>query len=996
MRIVRFAPLLLCIAAVTSCKDSLGEAPDAPNPQCSDGIDNDSDGLIDYPADPGCSSPDDMTEDSFGPPACSNGKDDDGDGLIDYPNDPGCLAPQQDSEDDDCPSGPNCPQCANGIDDDGNGQTDYPADTGCTAASDDDEFTLPIAACGTGLSVQQLPPTLMASGMLDTTMGTITGLSDTCGVSASTTLPAAAYLLTLPVAKVVTVTTQGSAADTILDIRKTDCSAADAVIACDDDVTLSNKTSSVTTSLTAGHYILLVMGRTTGEYRLKVTEFAGQGASCFMPTDCGPGLVCRVALGDTAMTCQPHVCSDGVDDDGDGKNDYPDDPGCTTPADDDESDDCPSGPTCPQCANGIDDDGDGHIDYPADPSCTAASSVSESCQSADGVTAITTGSISGDTTSATDDFNPPCAAGAGTGDLVYSLDLPPMKSLHVGVNGSFEPAMELLDATCGTDNTSLACSVDEESIDVSNLPASQYFVVVDGSFNGSVGPFSLTVSGQIRGGGSCEGDLFTAGAITCAGSSTCQGTPGSKICFSECSDGIDNDGDGKIDYPNDPGCDSPDDGTENLVCPGPMCPQCGDGIDNDADGEIDYPNDINCLSASGTSESCVTSEPITVLEDPTTNGTTVGATGDYQPTCSFGTLPEDVLYSMTLPQMNSLSINAEDPTFSSEPTTAILDATCGADSIEVGCAPFQEGVELTNVAAGNYFVDVSAEFEGETGSFILTVSGEIAIGASCESPLAQAGAITCPANYGCGGTVGSRTCMPSQCSDGIDNNGDGLTDWPNDPGCSSPNDPTENTVCPGPQCPACADGIDEDGDTLIDYPADWGCAGAGGTTEQFCTVETDPTSLVTGPTTSGDNTATHNNLTPVCQTNSDNDTVYGFQLPVPASSITFDTETSTAPDTILQLMDTTCNTVIACDDDGGSGTLSNITIPSSEFPNLPNGLPAGNYAIVVDTFSTASNLPFKLNIHAKAAHGTACTSSIFANGIMTCDTGLSCTAGICQ
>ena len=32
------------------------------SPECSDGIDNDGDGLIDYPADPGCSSPDDDSE----------------------------------------------------------------------------------------------------------------------------------------------------------------------------------------------------------------------------------------------------------------------------------------------------------------------------------------------------------------------------------------------------------------------------------------------------------------------------------------------------------------------------------------------------------------------------------------------------------------------------------------------------------------------------------------------------------------------------------------------------------------------------------------------------------------------------------------------------------------------------------------------------------------------------------------------------------------------
>jgi hypothetical protein len=64
-----------------------------PPPACSDGIDNDSDGSIDYPADPGCTSATDTDEtDAPPPPACSDGNDNDGDGLTDYPADPGCAS----------------------------------------------------------------------------------------------------------------------------------------------------------------------------------------------------------------------------------------------------------------------------------------------------------------------------------------------------------------------------------------------------------------------------------------------------------------------------------------------------------------------------------------------------------------------------------------------------------------------------------------------------------------------------------------------------------------------------------------------------------------------------------------------------------------------------------------------------------------------------------------------------------------------------------------
>jgi hypothetical protein len=63
-----------------------------PTPACSDGIDNDVDGLIDHPADPGCTDPSDTDESDPPPaPACSDGVDNDVDGLIDHPADPGCA-----------------------------------------------------------------------------------------------------------------------------------------------------------------------------------------------------------------------------------------------------------------------------------------------------------------------------------------------------------------------------------------------------------------------------------------------------------------------------------------------------------------------------------------------------------------------------------------------------------------------------------------------------------------------------------------------------------------------------------------------------------------------------------------------------------------------------------------------------------------------------------------------------------------------------------------
>ena len=54
------------------------------------------------------------------------------------------------------------------------------------------------------------------------------------------------------------------------------------------------------------------------------------------------------------------------------------------------------------------------------------------------------------------------------------------------------------------------------------------------------------------------------------------------------------------------------------------------------------------------------------------------------------------------------------------------------------------------------------------------------------------------------------------CNDGKDNDGDGQTDWPNDPGCRNPNWHIEN--------PECSDGYDNDNDGLADA-ADSNCIG---------------------------------------------------------------------------------------------------------------------------------------------------------------------------
>ncbi len=59
-------------------------------PACSDGVDNDNDGAVDFAGDVGCAVPTNPTEDEIDDPKCNDGFDNDGDGKVDFPGDSGC------------------------------------------------------------------------------------------------------------------------------------------------------------------------------------------------------------------------------------------------------------------------------------------------------------------------------------------------------------------------------------------------------------------------------------------------------------------------------------------------------------------------------------------------------------------------------------------------------------------------------------------------------------------------------------------------------------------------------------------------------------------------------------------------------------------------------------------------------------------------------------------------------------------------------------------
>jgi hypothetical protein len=111
---------------------TLGQVVVVPAPACSDGLDNDGDGLTDYPDDPGCRDPEWQEN-----PECQDSLDNDDDEFTDL-DDPGCAEIFDVSEKE-----PTLP-CDDGADNDADGFTDT-RDPGCTGPTDPSETNAAIA-----------------------------------------------------------------------------------------------------------------------------------------------------------------------------------------------------------------------------------------------------------------------------------------------------------------------------------------------------------------------------------------------------------------------------------------------------------------------------------------------------------------------------------------------------------------------------------------------------------------------------------------------------------------------------------------------------------------------------------------------------------------------------------------------------------------------------------------------------------------------------------
>lgn len=768
-------------------------------PVCADGLDNDGDGIIDFPLEPGCTSAgDDNEADPARPPQCGNGLDDDADGTTDYPEDPGCAGVGDGDEADP----PVAPACADGRDNDRDGAIDYPADTGCTSAADGTE----LGSCGAVYDVVDLVPGREFRG---NTNGGPFQAEGSCGGRGSAEVVFGLRIDEPVEAIEFTTIHPDTGVETVLYLRR-DCLDGGTEVACQretlGDGAFGNR--------------LVVQAPARGDYYLFVD--GATGAS-------GPFVL-------TANIVPRPECRNGVDDDRDGRIDYPAEPGCTDPDDPSEQDPVPP----PACADDDDNDGDGLVDYPLDVGCFAASDNDEVDVCGQGVRVLDfpldRGFVLGDSSEGTNRLGGSCG-GQNAPELIYRYALRHNANLTFSIKHDETIANSLLyvrAGDCTSAQAELGCAglaadprggAGNGQVDIDRAAPGDYYVVVDNTF-GLGGAFKLSVEVERLPPGCSDsfdndGDGFVDGEdLGCA-------TPDDEdeadpAVEPTCFNGVDDDEDGLTDFPNDPGCfGKGDDDEEDPMVP----PACSNGVDDDGDDAIDYPADTGCASAGDDDEA---------LPRP-------------GPQCQ-NRIDDD---------MDNLTDWPNDPG-----CAALGDLSEADDDRDPACAD-----EADNDRDGlvDYPFDPGCESAGDT------TEQDPDPRPVCSNRMDddRDGLIDFPRDPGCNSAADGDEADPAfapQCANRIDDDRNGRIDWPDDPGCRFAADTTEALVgpvpnrcsdgidndddgavdladvgCTGardndeadlPQPPLCANGVDDDGDGAVDWPADDGCAARGDECEQ--------------------------------------------------------------------------------------------------------------------------------------------------------------------
>src|SRR3989344_6840866 len=432
---------------------------------------------------------------------------------------------------------------------------------------------------------------------------------------------------------------------------------------------------------------------------------------------------------------------------------------------------CPSTSPPPptfQCSDAFDNDGDGLRDYPADPGCTFSQDNDESNASV----ICSTNSQCGTNGL----VGTPYCSGIGVYQLFKTYICNNPGTINSSCSDSSSPQLQ---TTCQTNQT---CNINTATCvtNVSNLAVScsaspnpaltNQQVNFTGTATGGTGGYAYqwSVGCSAFNSQNCS-TLFpnpgsytsivtvTSGNQTAAAS--CSVTVNQSASQFQCSDGLDNDGDGLRDYPADPGCTFSQDNDESNVSV--ICStnsQCG------TNGLVGTPY----CSGIGVYQLFKTY----ICNNP----------GTINSSCSDSSSPQ----LQTTCQTNQ--------------TCNINTATCvtNVSNLAVSCSA------SPNPALTNQQVNFTGTATGGTGGYAYqwSVGCSAFNSQNCSTLFPNPGSYTSIVTVTSGNQTAAASCSVTvnqsasqfQCSDGLDNDGDGLRDYPADPGCTFSQDNDESNV----------------------------------------------------------------------------------------------------------------------------------------------------------------------------------------------------------
>ncbi len=576
------------------------------------------------------------------------------------------------------------------------------------------------------------------------------------------------------------------------------------------------------------------------------------------------------AMVDVGRYADDSACGNGLDDDGDGLADAAD-PDCASRADVGEAPLWHGAP--PACDNGVDDDGDGATDWPADVDCLTRGDPYEApvdCVGgpiADVVDA--SGGWIGVPADPGDEARGSCQPeGRETVEIAVPLHL--SRSAWVRVWGAEVEAVHLR-TDCADPASEVLCAHAPDVLrNEMRLSAGERWLFIE----------LARVDSSVR------VDLEPR---------------------AECSDGLDNDGDGRADLA-DEGCADPLDPEE-----GDGAGECGNGLDDDGDGRIDWPADPQCTGFGARAEAGCGGRPF------------VHALAELE-LFDGVEIPRSAPLPLLLPNQFDPGPTAQT---AFELALVAGDRIVRATRILGGNRPI-----VARTCAGGDAVDLtqlgeSAWVAPESGRYWVIVEWRSAFESSLPFIVER---------------------RRARCSDGLDNDGDGLVDRA-DPGCAHDGDTGE---ADGPTAPACGDGLDGDGDGSTDWPADRQCQARGDDAEGLvCGASARGALAGSGRIALGPDAVEQPRLTSRCRYAPAWDTTSWARVVQLVVDTPSRLELATEHSTFSPVLSLRCDCHVP-------GATSEIQCARGHWPLdearlTVADLPAGTYAIVVDGWQTASD-----------------------------------------